>query len=148
MFHMKTWNVKESNLNLLFNFKALIEERSITRAGQRMFLGQSAMSRVLDRLQKMFQDELLVRTPTGYEPTHRALEIYADLEELLPKLEQLFRGNEFNPTEATDCFRIAATDFGAAVILPGLIKVLEIAAPKIQLEVTSLDEDIVRRIEK
>src|SRR5262245_43893665 len=136
MLHMKYWHDKDSNLNLLICLQALIEERSVTRAGRRMLLGQPAMSRVLDRLQKMFKDELLVRTPTGYEPTHRALEIYADLGELLPRIERLMRGNKFKPAEATATFRVAMTDYGAMVILPSLVNVVSRVAPRIQLEIS------------
>src|SRR5580704_2130158 len=126
---MRYWNADESNLNSLLSLQALIEERSISRAASRMLLTQSAMSRILDRLQVMFKDELLVRTSIGYEPTHRALAIYAELELLLPKLHRLYNGNEFNPAEATGLFKLAATDYGIDAILPGLIEQLEKLAP-------------------
>src|SRR5262245_43680324 len=96
MIDMRFPHIEKSDLNLLIAFQALVEERSITRAAQRIFLSQPAMSRVLDRLQAMFGDELLVRTPIGYEPTHRALEIHANLEKLLPGIEGLLQGNKFN----------------------------------------------------
>src|SRR5215211_6408226 len=101
--------------------QALVEERSISRAAERMFLSQPAMSRAFDRLQALFGDELLVRTKQGYEPTHRALHLYAELEQLLPRLNGLLRGDEFHPATATDTFRIAATDFAASVLLPAFV---------------------------
>ena len=91
--------LKDCDLNLLISFQALIEERSITRAGRRLSLTQPAMSRVLDRLQEMFGDELLVRMARGYEPTHRALDIYAELKQLLPRIENLLRRDEFMKVE-------------------------------------------------
>ena len=39
------------------------------------------MSRAFDRLQALFNDEFLVRTSKGYEPTQRALHLYAELEQ-------------------------------------------------------------------
>src|SRR5207244_13002307 len=114
-----TMNIlRDRDLNLLVSFQALIEERSITRAGRRLSLTQPAMSRVFDRLQQMFGDELLVRTASGYEPTHRALDVYGELKQVLPRIENLLYKGEFKPSEASSVFRIAATDYAALVVLP------------------------------
>lgn len=58
--------IRKTDLNLLTAFYVLFEERSITKAAQRMLITQPAMSRVLDRLQAAFDDELLVRNGRGY----------------------------------------------------------------------------------
>ncbi len=145
---MQLPHIEKSDLNLLLAFQALIEERNITRAGQRIFLSQPAMSRVLDRLQIMFADELLVRTSGGYEPTHRALGIYAGLERLLPGIEDLLQGSEFNPAEATFEYRIAGSDYVSSFILPRLMKTLEKIAPGIQIDLSSLDIDIFQKLER
>src|SRR5665213_1663239 len=93
------------------------------------------MSRAVDRLQSMFNDELLVRTAKGYEPTHRASTIYAKLQELLPSIEALFLETEFDPAQATGLFRIESTDWGATVILPQLIRKLAECAPGIRVDI-------------
>src|SRR5215469_2084361 len=107
------------DLNLLVSLQALIEERSLTRAGRRLSLTQPAVSRIFDRLQLMFGDELLVRIKREYEPTRRALEIYAELQCLLPRVEHLLQPHTFEPAGAAGVFRIAATDYSAMVVLPG-----------------------------
>jgi DNA-binding transcriptional LysR family regulator len=132
---MRYRNLKNVDLNLLTALQAVVEERSITRAARRMFVSQPAMSRIVDRLQAMFEDDLLVRTANGYEPTHRALEIYQELQELLPKIAALFQKGVFNPAEATGVFRIESTDWGATVLVPGLIAVLAKHAPNIEIDV-------------
>jgi DNA-binding transcriptional LysR family regulator len=137
--------LKDFDLNLLVSLQALIEERGITRAARRLSLSQPAMSRVFDRLQQMFGDELLVRTTRGYEPTHRALDIYSELKQLLPKIENLLQRDEFKPDEATGVFRIAATDYAALVVLPGLTKALVKTAPNIRVEVSPPD-DILEKL--
>ena len=63
------------DLNLLRVFDALAEEGSVTRAGVRLGLTQSAVSHALGRLRHVLDDELFVRGPTGMRPTARALEI-------------------------------------------------------------------------
>src|SRR6266581_4076153 len=59
------------DLNLLVVFDAVMQERSVTRAGRRLGLSQPAMSHALTRLRHMLKDELFVRSPGGMVPTPR-----------------------------------------------------------------------------
>jgi len=131
---MRYTHIREGDLNLLANFIVLMEERSITRAAKKAFLSQPAMSRVFHRLQELFGDELLVRTPKGYEPTTRALVLYDRLEHLLPEIEALLRAREFRPSESTDLFRIAAIH-RSFWLLPAIIKMALQKAPNVQIEI-------------
>lgn len=144
---MQTVHIRKFDLGLLRILQALVEERSIGRAAERMFLSQPAMSRSLDRLQTLFGDELLVRRGHGYEPTLRALQIYAELERLLPRIEGLVNGNHFDPAISTDRFRIAMTDLAALVFVPPIMAHLSKVAPSISIEIVPSDEDVFRKIE-
>ncbi|HEY4773474.1 MAG TPA: LysR family transcriptional regulator [Xanthobacteraceae bacterium] len=144
---MRYAHLRHMDLGLLAALQALIEERSITRAAERMFLSQPAMSRALDRLQDIFGDELLVRTGHGYEPTHRARQLQAELDHVLPHLSHLLRGDHFDPATATDSFRIAATDFAASVLFPDLVARVTKAAPHVALEIHPWDDSVFRRLE-
>ena len=62
-------NVRRLDLNLLLAFEALIAERSVTRAAERMSVGQPAMSASLARLRAFFGDPLLVRDGRSLVPT-------------------------------------------------------------------------------
>jgi DNA-binding transcriptional LysR family regulator len=132
---MRYTHIRNADLNLLVAFQALMEERSITGAARKMFLSQPAMSRVVDRLQEILGDELLVRTPSGYEPTHRALTVYAELEQILPRVDAVLRGTQFDPSEETAVFRLSASDYGTGVIVPRLMTLLGQQAPKITIQV-------------
>ena len=59
------------DLNLLIVFDAVMQERSVTRAGGRLGLSQPAVSHALGRLRHMLKDELFIRTPDGMTPTPR-----------------------------------------------------------------------------
>jgi DNA-binding transcriptional LysR family regulator len=144
---MRYTHIVRSNLNLLASFQALIEERSVTRAANRLFLSQPAMSRALDKLQEMFNDKLLVRTRKGLEPTRRALHIYSQLEQALPAVEAVLRGEEFNSAESTDYFRIAMTDNVALTLLPALMKAIVRQAPGVRVEVFAWDDTSFRKLE-
>src|SRR3712207_2849932 len=66
-------NLSRLDLNLLVAFDALLTEGSVTRAAERVGVGQPSMSHALGRLRKLFKDELFVRAPDGVRPTPRAL---------------------------------------------------------------------------
>jgi DNA-binding transcriptional LysR family regulator len=128
-------HLRQADLNLLVTFCALMEERTISGAARRLLLTQSAMSRAFDRLQAMFKDELLVSTPHGYHPTQRALDIYSELQRMFPKLANMLGDYKFDPAKATGVFTIETSDWGATVLLPGLICMLNKRAPGIQIDV-------------
>ena len=65
-------NFATLDLNLLRVFDAMMEERSTTRAGDRLGVTQSAVSHSVARLRDLLGDELFIRTPAGMEPTPRA----------------------------------------------------------------------------
>src|SRR5260221_11900156 len=85
---MSTSHQGVPDLSLLRIFDTLVEERSVTRAGIRLGLTQSAVSHSLNRLRYELKDELFVRGPDGMQPTPRALEISPRLRKALAQLQQ------------------------------------------------------------
>src|SRR6266702_5464867 len=75
------------DLNLLVVFDAVMQERSVTRAGRRLGLSQPAMSHALNRLRYMLKDELFVRTPEGMVPTPRAEALAQPLRNALSEMQ-------------------------------------------------------------
>ena len=124
------------DLNLLVAFDAILKERNITLAAQRIGLSQPAMSSALGRLRRTFNDALFVRTSRGMEPTpyaqllappiQRACELIAD---------SLQIGAAFQPDTATRTFSLYMTDIGEAVFLPRLIGALALRAPGVKVRV-------------
>src|SRR5271165_6384735 len=105
-------NLASIDLNLLVAFEALMAERSVTRAGQRVGLGQPAMSAALSRLRLIFKDELLVRVPGApMRPTTKAVELHRPISEILAQVRRVFDAQaSFDPTQARAVFRIATGD--------------------------------------
>jgi DNA-binding transcriptional LysR family regulator len=143
---MRYMNLSRADLNLLVNFQVLMEERSVTAAANRLFLSQSAMSRVLDRLRYLFKDPLLLRTGKGYEATRRAIYIYAELEKILPGLEVVLGADSFDPAKSTDHFRIAMTDNVALSMLPKLTDIVTRISQSITIEVSAWREDAFQKL--
>ena len=123
------------DLNLLLPLQALLEERNVTRAANRVNLSQSAMSRVLERLRGALADDLLLRDPRGYQLTPRGRGLQRELELLLPRLERLWAGTSFSPAATTERVRLAMTDYAAAVVLPPLLAELGRLSPGLIVEV-------------
>src|SRR5580692_6191639 len=117
---MRITHLRQADLNLLVAFTAVAEERNITRAASRLLLSQPAVSRALHRLREMFHDDLLIRTSNGYEPTPKGQRLLQDLATMLPRLDRLMAGGEFDPATEDAIFRIAATDHAALLLVPPL----------------------------
>ena len=117
---MRITHLRQADLNLLVAFTAVAEERNITRAASRLLLSQPAVSRALDRLRDTFHDDLLIRTPNGYEPTPKGQHLLNELGTMLPRLDRLMAGGDFDPLTEDAVFRIAATDHAALLLVPPL----------------------------
>src|ERR1700689_2115323 len=127
-------HINRADLNLLHTLFALLEERHVTRAAKRCFLSQPAMSRSLERLREMFGDPLLIRSGRAYERTVRADGLLRELQSLLPRLESMVRGQDFDPLKSQERFRLAVTDHASITLIPPLIRRIRSAAPDIRLE--------------
>ena len=75
MVHMRLEKLRQVDLNLLTIFAVIAEEKSVTKASSRLLLSQPAVSRALQRARAMFEDDLLVRSPHGFELTLRGRKI-------------------------------------------------------------------------
>jgi DNA-binding transcriptional LysR family regulator len=109
-------HLRQADLNLLVVFAALAEERNVSRAAQRLFLSQPAVTRAMHRLRDLFHDDLLVRVSGSYELTPKGENLLREVETVLPRLDRLLAGGDFNPTKETVHFRIAVSDYAALVI--------------------------------
>jgi DNA-binding transcriptional LysR family regulator len=117
---MRLEKLRQVDLNLLIAFAAIAEEKSVTAAASRLLLSQPAVSRALQRARATFQDDLLVRSPSGFEPTPRGRKILEELESLLPGMERLIAPNRFDPVRERTTFRLSGPDNACAVLLPRL----------------------------
>ncbi|KUL95576.1 hypothetical protein DK26_10710 [Bosea sp. WAO] len=129
-------NLAAVDLNLLVAFEALMEERNVTRAGQRIGLAQPSMSSALTRLRALFDDELFIRTAAGMQPTARALALAQPIGEALAQIRTTLAPDAaFDPATARRRVTIAVTDYGDLVVVPALVALLRQEAPGIDLVV-------------
>jgi DNA-binding transcriptional LysR family regulator len=142
-------NLRSVDLNLLVALDALIGERNVTRAAHRLGLSQPAMSNALRRLRTLLGDEILVRTPTGMEPTARALQIAEPTRQILREVAGLLESDvSFDPGTSARRFTLRMSDLLEVLLLPALLPTLQEQAPAIGLDVVHLSpEQTVEGIE-
>lgn len=129
-------NLAAIDLNLLVAFEALMEERHVTRAGQRIGLAQPSMSNALTRLRALFADELFVRTASGMRPTARAFALAQPVGEALGRIRgMLDLEPPFEPATARHRFTIAVTDYGDLVMVPEIVRAARREAPGVDLAI-------------
>ena len=122
------------DLNLLVVFDAVMQERNVTRAAQRLGLSQPAMSHALSRLRYMLKDDLFIRSPKGMLPTPRAEQLAAPVRTALDGLQQSLEPTQFDPSKAIRRFRIAVDNYSAVVLVGILAARIGEVAPKVLLE--------------
>lgn len=133
----------EIDLNLLLALGALLEERNLTRAGERIGLSQPAMSSALARLRRYYGDELLEREGRGYKRTVFGEQLLPTVREALRQLEATTqRSPRFNPAESDREFSVAASDYVVSIIADPLLRLVKQTAPGIRLHLHSLPQSL------
>ena len=128
-------NINSIDLNLFLVFQAIYATRSVTLAGDRLGMTQSAVSNALKRMRERFNDALFVRTADGMVPTPVAERLIAPIEEGIACLVQAVdQGRTFEPETSSRTFRIAVNDIGQLVMMPELLSVARGIAPGVRFE--------------
>ncbi|WP_245215505.1 LysR family transcriptional regulator [Pararoseomonas baculiformis] len=125
--------LRKLDLNLLPVFAALMRERSVTRAGEVLFLSQPATSSALGRLRAFFGDELFVRNGRVLEPTPRAQALMDQLAPAMQAVAGAIAGSiPFDPATDTRTFRIGMSEDIQMAMIPVLPR-LRKAAPRCRI---------------
>lgn len=135
------------DLNLLRVFDVMLEERSVTRAGARLGLTQSAVSHALNRLRYALKDELFIRGPNGMLPTARALEMGPQVHAALVQLQAAIAPADFSPATSERRFVLVAGTYACAVLAPPLVSRLAAEAPLAELVVSQYTPDVFDRLD-
>ena len=137
-------SLRHFDLNLLLVFEALMRERHVTRAAEKLHLSQPALSHALKRLRDALDDPLLVRTGSGLQPTPRALALLPVVQQALALLQAgLAPPNAFTPATSTRRFTLATTDYFEEVMYPTFLSQLLAYAPGISFSIELITPDVL-----
>ncbi|KAA8697630.1 Transcriptional regulator, LysR family [Pseudomonas caricapapayae] len=132
-------DIRALDLNLLKALDALLDERSVTRAANRLSLTQPAVSGMLNRLRESFDDPLFVRAQRGIVPTLRAEQLAMPVKQLLANIEGMLQPQNFDPLTASMTIRIASTDYALRAAAVPFLSALRVQAPNIRVSVQPVD---------
>jgi len=125
------FNWKGIDLNLLIALQALYKTNSVSKAAERCFVSQSAMSHSLQRLRKLFDDPLFERVGSRMEPTERAIELSHSVDLLLAQIQtDILRAKPFNPETYDGVWKIGLTDYAEQMFGPSLFDTIKGLAPQ------------------
>ncbi|WP_027593282.1 LysR family transcriptional regulator [Pseudomonas sp. LAIL14HWK12:I7] len=127
------------DLNLLVVLDALFVEQHVTRAAVRLHLTQSAVSVALGRLREHFNDPLFVLVGGAMLPTALMQSLHPRIDQVLENARGIaFANARFDPGAARRKFRIIASDYVIAVLMPALMRRLASLAPQVDLQLLTL----------
>ncbi len=127
-------NLRNVDLNLLTIFDAIMTERNMTRAAERVGMTQPAISNALSRLRALTGDPLFTRTAKGMVPTPRADALAQPIRQALDLVRAgLTDATSFHPDTSKRNFVVAMGDYCEVVFLPKIISILSVETPHIQI---------------
>jgi DNA-binding transcriptional LysR family regulator len=131
------------DLNLVLSLRALLEERNVTRAGQRIGLSQPAMSAALARLRRHFDDELLSRIGGQYELTALGRALLDRTATACDLLERVFSSRaDFTAGSEEHEFTLLSSDYAIAVFGAELARTVHAEAPGVRLRFLRTPPDV------
>lgn len=139
----------EFDLNLLPVVLAIAEERSVSRAANRLGWSQPKVSIALNKLRAALGDPLFVRGSHGMAPTPRAEALIAPTKDILLRVKtDVLSGAAFDPATTTRRFTFALSDIGEMTFLPKLLAYLQAHAPNARVRsVTVSPEEVAEGLE-
>ena len=137
-------DLRNVDLNLLMPLQALLEEKSVSRAAERLRMSQPSLSASLARLRKLFDDELLIRRGNTYELSPLAVSLRERTWRAVTSLDRVFSTQvQFDPATSRREFRLRGTDYSFALIGSALSAAISQVAPGVTLRFDPLDGSTV-----
>jgi LysR family transcriptional regulator, nod-box dependent transcriptional activator len=131
------------DLNLLASLDALLAEKNVTRAAQKMHVTQSTMSGILRRLREQFDDALLVRIGRRYELSAFAQSLAASVRQTILQIDSTISAKPvFEPKKDRRRFRIMASDYNTMVYLSAVFRRVRKHAPYLSYDIVPINSPV------
>jgi len=135
------------DLNLLVAYQVLMQEKNVTRAAERLFVTQPAMSKTLNRLRNLIDDDLFVRSSHGLTPTPKTLELERPVNDIIARLTELVvQTKEFDPANTSATISLATLGTSASIGMPAFVNKLRQEAPNVLLLSQNIDDKWEERL--
>lgn len=137
------------DLNLLVALDALLTERSVSLAAERICLSQSATSSALGRLREYFGDDLLVVKGRQMVLTSRGESLVEPVRAVLEQIRTTISVSPpFDPATSDRTIRIMASDYVTEVSLANALNILQAEAPDMRFHIIPMSEQLLETLER
>lgn len=137
------------DLNLLIALDALLQERGVSLAADRLNLSQSATSGALARLREYFGDDLLVLHGRSMALTPRAETLVDPVRSILEQIRAtIITADPFDPATSDRTVSIMATDYIVEILLRPAIVACASEAPDLKFELVPIVEHPVEALQR
>ncbi|WP_299959404.1 LysR family transcriptional regulator [uncultured Roseobacter sp.] len=133
------------DLNLLIVFDAIMSERNLRLAAERLGRSQPAVSQSVARLRDILGDRLFEKTPKGVKPTQRAEALWLEIRDSLHLIDQALTHSEFDPKLVSTQVSIGLADDVHEMAFADIVSDLRERAPGVVLRVAEVDHQSVWR---
>lgn len=141
--------LEKLDLNLLIALDALLQERGVSLAADRLNLSQSAASGALARLREYFRDDLLVLNGRSMALTPRAEKLVDPVRSVLDQIRAtIIVADPFDPATSDRTLTIMATDYVVEILLRPMIVACATEAPGIRFELVPIIEHPVEALQR
>jgi DNA-binding transcriptional LysR family regulator len=128
------------DLNLLVVFEVLMDERSVTRAADKLGKTASAVSHALGRLREQVGDPLMVKVGGRMQPSPFALDLIEEVRPILRSIQRVVQAPQpFDPAASHRVFRIAAPDVGLEWVPPSRQTAIQVAEGQVDIALLGTD---------
>jgi LysR family transcriptional regulator, nod-box dependent transcriptional activator len=146
---MRGVDLNQFDLNLLVALDALLTEKSVTRAGTRLHLSQSAMSGALGRLRRAFDDDLLIPIGRRMDLTPLGQELVQPVRDILVQIRNTMTTRaKFDAATSDRHFSIAVSDYVITILLQDLLQRLASTAPRITFDLQPVGPRAIEDLER
>ena len=136
------------DLNLLRALDTLLQERSVTRAAERLHVTQQSMSGTLKRLREQFDDELLVQVGRRLEPTSLGSALIKPVRDVILHITRVVETQPtFDAKRSTRRFCLSLSDYANLIVAPPLMAALSRQAPDVVCDFRPLGDMMFRDLD-
>lgn len=137
------------DLNQLVALDALLTEKGVSAAADRVFLSQPAMSSALKRLRKTFDDELLVPVGRRMIPTQLGRELARPIHDVLLQIQGITsKRPAFDPATSDRTISLVVSDYAGTILMPEVLKRASMAAPGIKVRMLPMEHKWPEQLER
>lgn len=136
----------KTDLNLLVTLYAILEERSVSKAAERLFVTQSAVSRSLSKMRDLFEDPLFTRSGHQLVPTPFLKEMAPLLFTTLSNANSILQPPAFEPKSWHGSIQLGITESMEMVLLPKLLGYLQKHAPGVFIETSHFTQSALEQM--